>query len=119
MRFKEYLNEAFAVIGDFIGRTISKSYHCDEPRPGTNVPRDGGMSKSKYKRIIDSAIEKGMDFSSKKENHIIWKQKGYNGMVISYPGTDTKIKTVIVQNKPKASDLFKKAEFVYNIEDKF
>ena len=99
MNYRELL-EHFTTIGTFNGVEISKSFHCSEPRQGTNIPRDANMSKTKYVNIIQMALDKGLDISQ--ESFITWKTDRYNGMILTKPKSNKiKIKTVMLKQKTK------------------
>jgi len=119
-KYKDYLkesqeiNEAFKEIGTFQGITIEKSKHVSQRRGKSSHPRDGNTSRTKYERIINLAIEKGMMIGDK-SNHITWeKNNKHYGFVIS---PSSRGKSVIVTfflgfNRK----LFTKNSNVYKVE---
>ncbi len=93
--------------------TITRNYHVQTSRNNSKMPRDAGMSKNKYIKIIslsiDSMLEDGV-------YSITWTGNSKNNIIsVTKKGPTFEIFGAIIKTTDNINELYKKAEKRINL----
>lgn len=124
--FREYLliNESvkekiFTITINDINYTIDRRGHLLTKRKGDNKPKDFKMSKEKYKKAIQQALESDLDLT--KSFSLTWEDNGKNNIIslIMKDSNTFSIFGAIMNSEKPEDELYKAAEqrLKINIKD--
>ena len=124
--FREYLliyesvkEKIFTITINDINYTIDRRGHLLTKRKGDNKPKDFKMSKEKYKKAIQQALESDLDLT--KSFSLTWSDKGKNNILslIMKDNNTFSIFGAIMNSEKPEDELYKAAEqrLKINIKD--
>lgn len=115
MKFKEFFNKIFLIEAlkpkfnieiDGSEVELTRDYHVRDRRGNSKMPRDAGMSKNKYQKVLSAGLEH-IDPSSKFT--ITWTSNNKNNAISGfYKNGDIVIFGAIMKSDKKPETLYRK-----------